>query len=168
MSPFRAGVIALVLISIGIFLGFTKDIPFTSPYRVNAVFESANSIRPGSPVRIAGVEVGKVTEITPLPSGTGCQSAPSHQYLPSSERWAPSGTVIAVPPAQATPFSGRYQGECRLTGQEGQSCGPGLTGTEDCPEGQRTRRHEGSPVAASPHFAQLTHWPAGHSPLSAL
>ena len=42
------------------FLGFTKDIPFTTPFTVKATFASANSIRPGSPVRIAGVNVGKV------------------------------------------------------------------------------------------------------------
>jgi phospholipid/cholesterol/gamma-HCH transport system substrate-binding protein len=62
-SPVAIGLIALVVIVVLVFLGFTKDIPFTKPYEVNAVFESANSIRPGSPVRIAGVEVGKVKEI---------------------------------------------------------------------------------------------------------
>ena len=45
------------------YFGFTKDIPFTHGFRVNAVFESANSIRPNSPVRIAGVNVGKVKKI---------------------------------------------------------------------------------------------------------
>jgi virulence factor Mce-like protein len=57
------GLIALAVILVLVFLGFTKDLPFTTPYQVNAVFESANSIRPGSPVRIAGVEVGKVKEV---------------------------------------------------------------------------------------------------------
>jgi phospholipid/cholesterol/gamma-HCH transport system substrate-binding protein len=64
-SPVAIGLIALAVILVLVFLGFTKDIPFTQPYQVNAVFESANSIRPGSPVRIAGVEVGKVQEIKP-------------------------------------------------------------------------------------------------------
>ncbi|HEX2411919.1 MAG TPA: MlaD family protein [Solirubrobacteraceae bacterium] len=59
------GLIALAVILVIVFLGFTKDIPFTTPYQVNAVFESANSIRRGSPVRIAGVEVGKVKEVKP-------------------------------------------------------------------------------------------------------
>jgi phospholipid/cholesterol/gamma-HCH transport system substrate-binding protein len=62
-SPVTIGVIALVVIVVLVFLGFTKDIPFTTPYEVNAVFQSANSIRPGSPVRIAGVDVGKVKEV---------------------------------------------------------------------------------------------------------
>jgi phospholipid/cholesterol/gamma-HCH transport system substrate-binding protein len=64
-SPVAIGLIALGVILVLVFLGFTKDIPFTKPYEVNAVFESANSIRKGSPVRIAGVEVGKVKEVKP-------------------------------------------------------------------------------------------------------
>ena len=59
------GLIALTVALALVYLGFTKDIPFTTPYQVNGVFESANSIRPGSPVRIAGVEVGKVKEVEP-------------------------------------------------------------------------------------------------------
>jgi phospholipid/cholesterol/gamma-HCH transport system substrate-binding protein len=62
-SPVTIGAIALVVIGVLVFLGFTKDIPFTTPYEVNAVFQSANSIRVGSPVRIAGVDVGKVKEV---------------------------------------------------------------------------------------------------------
>ncbi len=63
-SAVVVGLIALVLVSIGTYLGFTKDIPFTKGYRVNAVFESATSIRPNSPVRIAGVNVGKVKKVS--------------------------------------------------------------------------------------------------------
>ncbi len=62
-SPTAVGLIALVAIGILVFLGFTKDIPFTRPYQVKAVFESSNSLRPNSPVRIAGVEVGKVERV---------------------------------------------------------------------------------------------------------
>jgi virulence factor Mce-like protein len=62
-SPFAVGLIALVVIGILVFLGFTKDIPFTRGYEVTAVFNSANGLRPDSPVRIAGVEVGKVKKV---------------------------------------------------------------------------------------------------------
>jgi phospholipid/cholesterol/gamma-HCH transport system substrate-binding protein len=64
-SPVTVGLIALVIILIAVFLGFTKDIPFTKGFRVDAVFESANSIRINSPVRIAGVNVGKVKSVKP-------------------------------------------------------------------------------------------------------
>jgi phospholipid/cholesterol/gamma-HCH transport system substrate-binding protein len=62
-NPVAIGLIALVIILVLTFLGFTKDIPFTTPYQVKATFESANSIRTGSPVRIAGVNVGKVAKV---------------------------------------------------------------------------------------------------------
>jgi phospholipid/cholesterol/gamma-HCH transport system substrate-binding protein len=62
-SPFAVGLIAIVVIAILVFLGFTKDIPFTRGYEVKAVFQSANGLRPDSPVRIAGVEVGKVKKV---------------------------------------------------------------------------------------------------------
>jgi phospholipid/cholesterol/gamma-HCH transport system substrate-binding protein len=60
------GLVAVVVLAIVGFLGFTKDIPFTHGYILKAQFQSANSIRPDSPVRIAGVEVGKVKKIEAL------------------------------------------------------------------------------------------------------
>src|SRR3954463_12207407 len=60
------GLIAVLVIAVICFFGFTKDIPFTHGYVLKAQFESANSIRPNSPVRIAGVDVGKVKKIEPL------------------------------------------------------------------------------------------------------
>ncbi len=66
-NHFRWGAVALLIILVGTYLGFTKNIPFTTPFQLNATFESANSIRPGSPVRIAGVNVGKVKSVTASP-----------------------------------------------------------------------------------------------------
>jgi virulence factor Mce-like protein len=63
-SPLTIGIVALVVTAVALLLGFTKDIPFTRPFQLNAVFESANSLRAGSPVRIAGVNVGKVKSVT--------------------------------------------------------------------------------------------------------
>jgi ABC-type transporter Mla subunit MlaD len=63
MSPFRAGVIALVVIAIGSWFAFSKDIPFTQTYRIQAVFKNSNLVAPRSPVRIAGIDVGKVVEV---------------------------------------------------------------------------------------------------------
>jgi phospholipid/cholesterol/gamma-HCH transport system substrate-binding protein len=66
ISLFGAGLIALALIAVFAYLGFTKDIPFTRPYQLNAVFENAPPIQTGSAVRIAGVDVGKVSRIEPV------------------------------------------------------------------------------------------------------
>ena len=62
-SPFMVGLLALIVIAILVYLGFTKDIPFTQPHQVKAVFSSSNGLRQDSPVRIAGVDIGKVTKI---------------------------------------------------------------------------------------------------------
>src|SRR6476661_10249978 len=67
-SAFKVGAIVLVIAAIVTFLGFTKDIPFTHGFRVKAVFPSAVSIRTNSPVRIAGVTVGKVKSVSSKPS----------------------------------------------------------------------------------------------------
>lgn len=66
MSTFAVGLIALVVLAIGTYLGFTKSIPFRSHYEVDAAFRTANNIKSGSPVRIAGVDVGKVSEVKPI------------------------------------------------------------------------------------------------------
>jgi phospholipid/cholesterol/gamma-HCH transport system substrate-binding protein len=71
MSPFRAGVIALVLIALLSYFGFTKANPFASPYELHAVFANVNNLKPNSPVRIAGVDVGKVTKVEPVTEGEG-------------------------------------------------------------------------------------------------
>ena len=63
MSPVTAGAILATVLIVVTYFGFTKHIPFTHGYRLQAVFESSNSIRPGSPVRIAGVNVGKVKKV---------------------------------------------------------------------------------------------------------
>ena len=61
--------IALTLLVVAVYLGFTKSIPFRPHYEVKAVFRSSNDLKTASPVRIAGVEVGKVTGIEPLEKG---------------------------------------------------------------------------------------------------
>jgi phospholipid/cholesterol/gamma-HCH transport system substrate-binding protein len=63
VSPFRAGVLALVVIVVAAYFGFTKSNPFADPYELNAVVRDAQNLNPGAPVRIAGVEVGKVTAV---------------------------------------------------------------------------------------------------------
>ena len=71
MSPFRAGVLALVLVGLCTYFGFTKANPFANPYEFKAVFNDVNNLKPKSPVRIAGVEVGKVVKVEPVTDGKG-------------------------------------------------------------------------------------------------
>jgi len=62
-NPFVVGLLVLIVAAVGTYLGFAKDLPFGSDFQVKAVFESSNSIRVNSPVRVAGVNVGKVKGI---------------------------------------------------------------------------------------------------------
>jgi ABC-type transporter Mla subunit MlaD len=62
-APLTVGAIVLVILLAITYLGFTKNIPITHGFQVKAVFETANSVRKNSPVRIAGVNVGKVKKI---------------------------------------------------------------------------------------------------------
>jgi virulence factor Mce-like protein len=72
ISPFKAGLLAVVIIGVFSFFGFSRYNPFAHPYKLHATFQSANNLQPKSPVRIAGVDVGKVTEVEPIKgSGSG-------------------------------------------------------------------------------------------------
>lgn len=62
-SPVRFAIVFLVIVTIAIYFGFTKHLPFKHGYRLNAQFASALNIKGKSPVRIAGVNVGKVTAV---------------------------------------------------------------------------------------------------------
>jgi phospholipid/cholesterol/gamma-HCH transport system substrate-binding protein len=66
ITAFQAGLIALVVILIGTFLAFTKDIPFTKPFELRATFENSPPIQKNQAVRIAGVDVGKVSKVEPV------------------------------------------------------------------------------------------------------
>src|SRR5436305_8110668 len=71
MTTFKAGLIGAVVLIVFTYLGFTKFAnPFASPYTTHVVFANANGLRPNSFVRIAGINVGKVTSISPAP---GCK-----------------------------------------------------------------------------------------------
>jgi phospholipid/cholesterol/gamma-HCH transport system substrate-binding protein len=69
-SPALVGLLVLLLLAVLTFFGFTKAIPFTEGFRINAVVENTSNIRPNSPVRIAGVNVGRVTAIQPYDGDT--------------------------------------------------------------------------------------------------
>ena len=69
ISPFKAGLIAAVVLVILTFLGFTRYNPLYHPFQIKAAFRSANNLQVKSPVRIAGVNVGKVSDVEPIKGG---------------------------------------------------------------------------------------------------
>ncbi len=69
-SPIPVAIGLIVVIVIGCYLAVTRDIPLVNePYVIQAAFKNSNGIKKGSPVRIAGVEVGKVTKVSATAKG---------------------------------------------------------------------------------------------------
>jgi phospholipid/cholesterol/gamma-HCH transport system substrate-binding protein len=62
-NPVRFGIVVLVIIALVVYFGFTKHIPFKHGFRLHATFASSLNIAIKSPVRIAGVNVGKVASV---------------------------------------------------------------------------------------------------------
>ncbi|MFL5846588.1 MAG: MlaD family protein [Solirubrobacteraceae bacterium] len=52
------------------YFAFKPGVPFASRYEITALVRSANQLRGGAPVRVAGVDVGKVTGIDAGPNQT--------------------------------------------------------------------------------------------------
>jgi phospholipid/cholesterol/gamma-HCH transport system substrate-binding protein len=63
-GPTAVGLFVVLLIVFGFYLAFTKSLPFTgNGYELSATFQNSANIRTGSPVRIAGVNVGVVKSV---------------------------------------------------------------------------------------------------------
>lgn len=62
-NPVTVGILALVVILIACWFAFRKDNPLSTPFKLQAVFQTSNGVRQNMPVRIAGVDVGKVKAV---------------------------------------------------------------------------------------------------------
>jgi phospholipid/cholesterol/gamma-HCH transport system substrate-binding protein len=63
-SNVTIALIFILIFTVGPYLAFTKHVPFTGyGYTLNATFSNGVNISTNSPVRIAGVDVGKVIEV---------------------------------------------------------------------------------------------------------
>jgi phospholipid/cholesterol/gamma-HCH transport system substrate-binding protein len=90
------GLALVVVLAIATYFAFAKQLPWHEAYAVKAVFGSAQSIRPDSQVRIAGVNVGKVTEIEHLSGGDGDEAAASTGATDGTAATGASGLEAAV------------------------------------------------------------------------
>jgi phospholipid/cholesterol/gamma-HCH transport system substrate-binding protein len=68
-SDFRAGLLAIVVIAVGAYFAFGGRL-WSSDYEIWAQVRSANEMHSRTPVRIAGVEVGRVAGFKRGPGGT--------------------------------------------------------------------------------------------------
>ena len=65
-----AGLVGVAVVVLITFLGFTKNNPFDDPYTVKAAFKEVTQLKPNSPVRVAGVNVGKVKKVEGGPNSS--------------------------------------------------------------------------------------------------
>jgi phospholipid/cholesterol/gamma-HCH transport system substrate-binding protein len=70
LTPFRAGVAAIVVIVAATYVAFGGGLPWQHDYEIKAVVRSANELQNRSPVRIAGVNVGQVKRVERGPGST--------------------------------------------------------------------------------------------------
>jgi phospholipid/cholesterol/gamma-HCH transport system substrate-binding protein len=70
LPNWAVGLILVVVIAVGAWLAYTKTLPWSHTYTVKAVFSTSQNIAVNSPVRIAGVNVGKVSAVGPPPGGS--------------------------------------------------------------------------------------------------
>ena len=73
------GLLLVVILAAGAYLAFTKNVPWGGGTEVTAVFRSAQVLRPNTPVRIAGVEVGEVTEVETLAASDRAEELPTSE-----------------------------------------------------------------------------------------
>ena len=79
------GLILVVVVGALSVYAFTKTLPWADKYSVQAVFANAGNVRPASPVRIAGVNVGKVTSVEHLAPEEAVQTAQVGGDAPEGE-----------------------------------------------------------------------------------
>ncbi|HVS29073.1 MAG TPA: MlaD family protein [Solirubrobacteraceae bacterium] len=64
------GVLAVIAVMVFVYGAFTKRVPLLPHYHVAGVFSSSNQLIKGSPVRTAGVDIGRVSDISAGPGAT--------------------------------------------------------------------------------------------------
>jgi len=63
ISTFQAGLIAIALTVVALYFAFGGSLPWQSSFQLRAVVTSANQLHSRTPVRIAGIDVGRVEGI---------------------------------------------------------------------------------------------------------
>ena len=63
IPPFGAGLITIVLIVVAVYFAFARGLPFGDHYEIKAVFENSVNVKERQPVRVAGVDIGKVVKV---------------------------------------------------------------------------------------------------------
>jgi virulence factor Mce-like protein len=63
ISPFKVGVALIVVTVLAVYFAFAREVPWAQHYEIKAIFNESVNVKERQPVRIAGVDVGKVVGI---------------------------------------------------------------------------------------------------------
>jgi phospholipid/cholesterol/gamma-HCH transport system substrate-binding protein len=69
-APRLAGAITAAIVLLTTYFAFHRSVPGTRPYTLHGRFASSQGVLPGAPVRIGGVDVGKVVAVRRGPGST--------------------------------------------------------------------------------------------------
>ncbi len=97
MPNWAVGLILILVIGVGSIFAYTKKLPWDDPHEVQAVFETAQNLRPKSPVRIAGVNIGEVTKVEPLTNDSPQLTAQADgEETPPADGQAESAALVTM------------------------------------------------------------------------
>lgn len=94
-NPVLAGLIFIVVLSGLIIYGFKKDNPFSRPFHLSVVVQDSSGVKPGAVVRIAGVDVGKVSSVERY---NGAEASQINMDLNANGLPVHEGTTIRIRP----------------------------------------------------------------------
>ena len=90
------GLILVVITGALSLYAFTKSLPWADKYSTQAVFTNAGNVTSAAPVRIAGVNVGKVTAVEHLAPDEAAQTAQAGDTAEPADSGAPPSTATVV------------------------------------------------------------------------
>jgi hypothetical protein len=96
LPNWAVGTILIVVIAVASLLAYTKTLPWTHNYTIKAVFSTSQNIAMNSPVRIAGVNVGKVTDVEHLTASNSSDLTAATGTPSTTDPGGPTGQSEAV------------------------------------------------------------------------
>ena len=92
------GAITVLIATVTVFLAYNANsgLPFVPTYNLSAEVPNANSLVPGNEVRIGGVRVGFVEQVTPVQGDDGSLSARLDMKLDEDANPIPTDSTVSV------------------------------------------------------------------------
>jgi virulence factor Mce-like protein len=99
-SPTLVGAFTVLIVVVAVFLAYNANqgLPFVPTYKLTAQVPNANTLVPGNEVRIGGVRVGTVDEVTPTQDDTGEVVAELDLTLDRSVDPLPADSTVIIRP----------------------------------------------------------------------